>query len=163
MKQLSQAFVVLCSLIPTWSTSTAFARPDAAWPPAHDTPVELDDAVDADAVLGEWWTEGKGARVKIVKTTRGSYEVVLLDGNQADNKDVENPDPKLRERKLRGIVLIWNLRFDGEEYVDGYAYNPRDGETYRAKMWLKGPSTLRLRGYLAVPFLGLSQDWTRAN
>jgi uncharacterized protein (DUF2147 family) len=58
---------------------------------------------------------------------------------------------------------MWGLRFDGEEYVDGHCYNPRDGETYSVKMWITGPTSLRLRGYLAIPLLGQSQDWTRAS
>lgn len=123
----------------------------------------LDTAPKADALLGEWWTEGKEGRVKIVKTGSGLYEVVLLDGKDVEQKDVNNPDAKLRERKLRGIVLMWNLHFDGEEYVDGYCYNPRDGETYRVKMKITGPTTLKLRGYLAVPLFGQTQDWTRAS
>lgn len=127
------------------------------------TAERLDNAAKADAILGEWWTEGKEGRVKIVKASSGLYEVVLLDGKDVDKKDEENPDPKLRERKLRGIVLMWNLRFEDGEYVGGYCYNPRDGETYRVKMRLTGPTSLTLRGYLAVPLLGQSQDWARAN
>lgn len=155
-----RSFLTLVPLFITW--------------PCHAAPVEaplegelggsrrLDNTPKADELLGEWWTEGKEGRVKIVKTKSGLFEVVLLDGKDVDKKDENNPEPKLRERKLRGIVLMWNLRFDGEEYVDGYCYNPRDGETYRVKMKITGPSTLRLRGYLAVPLLGQSQDWTRA-
>jgi uncharacterized protein (DUF2147 family) len=121
-----------------------------------------DGASKADELLGEWWTEGKEGRVKIAKTKSGRYEVVLLDGKDIEKKDENNPDPKLRERTLRGIVLMWNLRFEDDEYVDGYCYNPQDGETYRVKMKITGPTTLRLRGYLAVPLLGKNQDWTRA-
>ncbi len=145
----------------------SFAHPSAMQPAFAEGSFPIGEMLDttptADALLGEWWTEGKEGRVKVVKTSKGLYEVVLLDGKDVDKKDENNPEPKLRERKLRGIVLMWNLRFDGEEYVDGYCYNPRDGETYRVKMKITGPTTLRLRGYLAVPLLGQSQDWTRAN
>lgn len=157
-------------------TAPAFAEPrpqrheaaPSTVPVAYGTPYltsgdALDNAPKADALLGEWWTEDKEGRVKIVKTSSGLYEVVLLDGKDVEQKDVNNPDAKLRERKLRGIVLMWNLRFDGEEYVDGYCYNPRDGETYRVKMKLTGATTLKLRGYLAVPLFGQTQDWTRAS
>lgn len=123
----------------------------------------LDSTVKPDAILGEWWTERKEGRVKIVKDSRDLYEVILLDGKDADKPDVENPDAKLRGRKLRGILLMWGLRFDGEEYVDGRCYNPRDGETYRVKMRVTGPTTLTLRGYLGIPLLGQSQEWTRSN
>lgn len=122
----------------------------------------LDAALPADSILGNWWSEGKEGLLKIVKTRSGLYEVVLLDGKDADKKDVNNPDPKLRDRKLKGVVIMWHLRFEDGEYVDGYCYNPRDGNTYRVKMKVLGPTSLRLRGYLAIPLLGQSQDWTRA-
>jgi uncharacterized protein (DUF2147 family) len=112
--------------------------------------------------VGNWWTEGKEGLMKIVKTKSGLYEVLLLEGKDADKKDVNNPDPKLRERKLRGLVIMWHLRFEDGEYVDGYCYNPRDGNIYRVKMKITGPASLRLRGYLAIPLLGQNQDWTRA-
>jgi uncharacterized protein (DUF2147 family) len=100
--------------------------------------------------------------MKIVKSKSGRYEVIIISGKDEDKKDVKNPNAKLRERKLKGIVIMWNLRFEDGEYIDGYCYNPRDGNTYRVKMKVIGPSTLHMRGYLAIPLLGQSQDWTRA-
>jgi uncharacterized protein (DUF2147 family) len=88
--------------------------------------------------------------------------VILVGGKDADKKDVNNPDEKLRDRKLRGVVIMWHLTFDDGEYVDGYCYNPRDGDTYRVKMKMLSKSALRLRGYLGITLLGQSQDWTRA-
>ncbi len=122
----------------------------------------LDTTFPTDSILGNWWSEGKEGLLKIVKTKAGLYEVVMVDGVDADKKDVKNPDPKLRDRTLRGIVIMWHLRFEDGEYVDGYCYNPRDGHTYRVKMKVTGPKSLTLRGYLLVPLLGQSQDWTRA-
>jgi uncharacterized protein (DUF2147 family) len=116
----------------------------------------------ADSLLGEWWTEGKEGRMKIVKTKTGHFEVILLDGKDANKKDVNNPNEKLRDRKLRGLVIMWHLRFEDGEYVDGYCYNPRDGNVYRVKMKVESATTLKLRGYLAVPLLGQTQEWTRA-
>jgi len=116
----------------------------------------------ADSILGNWWSEGKEGLLKIVKTKSGRYEVVVLDGKDADDKDVNNPDPKLRNRKLRGVTIMWNLRFEDGEYVDGYCYNPRDGNTYRVKMKVLTQTSLRLRGYLGISLLGQNQEWTRA-
>jgi uncharacterized protein (DUF2147 family) len=117
----------------------------------------------ADSILGNWWSEGKEGLLKVVKTKTGKYEVIIVDGKNADAKDVKNPDPKLRNRKLRGLVIMWHLRFVEGEYIDGYCYNPEDGNTYRVKMKLTSQTTLELRGYLAIPLLGKSQVWTRAN
>lgn len=131
---------------------------DVGAPPAESR----DAALSADSILGNWWSEGKDGLLKVVKTKSGKYEVVIVDGKNADDKDVNNPDPKLRDRKLRGLVIMWHLRFEDGEYVDGYCYNPQDGNTYRVKMKMTSATTLRIRGYLAVPLLGKSQDWTRA-
>ncbi|HEX4335760.1 MAG TPA: DUF2147 domain-containing protein [Polyangiaceae bacterium] len=153
--------VLLAALVSLSSSSL----PAHAAPPARETSsgaVPLDTAFAADSLIGTWWTEGKEGLMKIVKTKSGLFEVLLQDGKDADKKDVNNPDPKLRDRKLKGIVIMWHLRFEDSEYVDGYCYNPRDGNTYRVKMKVTGPSSLRLRGYLAIPLLGKNQDWTRA-
>jgi hypothetical protein len=106
---------------------------------------------------------GKEGKMKIEKTKSGRYQVIIVSGKDEDKKDVKNPDPKQRERKLKGIVIMWNLKFEDGEYVDGYCYNPRDGNTYRVKMKITGKNSLRIRGYLLVPLLGQSQDWVRAS
>lgn len=155
--------------IATMITATALLLPPshaahAASPSGEASPGAdpLDTALPDDSLVGTWWTEGKEGLMKIVKTKSGLFEVVLQDGKDADKKDVNNPDPKLRDRKLRGVVIMWHLRFEDGEYTGGYCYNPRDGNIYRVKMKLTGPSTLRLRGYLGIPLLGKTQDWTRA-
>ena len=140
--------------------ASAHAAPPSA---GADVGAALSDtSFPADSLVGNWWTEGKEGLMKIVKTKSGLFEVILLDGKDADKKDVNNPNPKLRERKLKGMVIMWHLRFEDGEYTDGYCYNPRDGNIYRVKMRITGPASLRLRGYLGIPLLGQSQDWTRA-
>jgi uncharacterized protein (DUF2147 family) len=139
--------------------------PAHAAPPSAETIFgadRLETSYPAEALEGKWWTEGKEGLMKIQKTKSGRYEVILLGGKEEDKKDVNNPNPKLRERKLKGIVIMWNLKFEDGEYVDGYCYNPRDGNTYKVKMKMTGRDSLRLRGYLLVPLLGQNQDWTRA-
>ena len=136
------------------------AASDALLLDAPAVPLETTPA--ADTVLGNWWSEGKEGLMRIEKTQSGRFQVRVLDGKDADKHDSNNPDPKLRTRKLRGIVIMWNLRFEDGEYVDGYCYNPRDGNTYRVKFKLLSATQLRLRGYLAVPLFGQSQQWTRA-
>jgi uncharacterized protein (DUF2147 family) len=141
------------------STPALWARAaEPILPPSGDHAEPLATAPPADSILGSWWS----GLLKIVKTKSGLYEVLIQDGKDADKKDVNNPDPKLRDRKLRGVVIMWHLRFEDGEYIDGYCYNPRDGNTYRVKMKITGPTSLRLRGYLGISLLGQNQDWTRA-
>ena len=112
-----------------------------------------------DAIVGEWWTEGKEGRIRFVRSPDGTYTGIIA-GNDAGT-DVNNKDPALRKRRLLGAVIIWHLRPDDGEYVDGYVYNPRNGETYRIKAELTGKATLKIRGYLGISLFGQSQTWTR--
>jgi uncharacterized protein (DUF2147 family) len=113
------------------------------------------------AILGEWWTEGKDGRIRFVRAEDGTYQGVLVWGNNP-GKDVNNKDPKRRNLSVIGMVLMWHLRYDDGEYVDGYVYNPRDGDTYRMKAELKGANALKIRGYLGIQLFGQSQMWARA-
>ena len=150
---------------------TAAALVSASLTPAHAAPpsaetnfdaAPLETSYPAQTIEGKWWTEGKEGLMKIEKTKSGRFQVILLGGKEENKKDLNNPDPKQRERKLKGIVIMWNLKFEDGEYVDGYCYNPRDGNTYRVKMKILSQNSLRIRGYLLVPLLGQSQDWARA-
>lgn len=155
MKLATLIAAALASVPAPGSFALDTVRADSSTIPLETTPA-------ASAILGNWWSEGKDGLMKIEQTKTGLFQVRVLDGKDADKKDVNNPDPKLRDRVLRGIVIMWNLRFDDGEYVDGYCYNPRDGKTYRVKFKLLSANELKLRGYLAVPLLGQSQIWTRA-
>ena len=157
---MKTASIVAAAVLLSMSPVPAHAAPPLAETNFGAAPLEI--SYPADTLVGNWWTEGKEGKMKIEKTKSGRFQVILLGGKEENKKDVNNPDPKLRDRKLKGIVIMWNLKFEDGEYVDGYCYNPRDGNTYRVKMKITGPNTLRLRGYLLVPLLGQSQDWTRA-
>jgi uncharacterized protein (DUF2147 family) len=117
-----------------------------------------------ESILGEWCTqkeEGRPpARVKFVQSPDGTY-MGILSWSADPKKDVNNKDPKLRDRPLVGIVLMWHLKYDDGEYVDGYVYNPEDGATYRTKAEVLGPETLKVRGYIGISLFGQSKTWSR--
>lgn len=130
---------------------------------AHaEAPKPSADKLGPEALVGEWWTEKKDGKVKFQKLKDGTYWGVLSwSAESPPRKDSKNPDPKLRDRLLVGIVLIWNLRYEDGEFVDGKVYNPNDGNTYRMKVKVVDPSTLTIRGYAALPVFGSSQTWTK--
>jgi uncharacterized protein (DUF2147 family) len=117
-----------------------------------------------EAILGEWWTEKEdkrpSAKVKFVLAQDGTYTGILA-WSPESKKDVNNKDPKLRDRPVVGIVLMWNLRYDDGEYTGGYVYNPEDGGTYRFKAEVLTPQSLKIRGYLGIALFGQTQKWSR--
>lgn len=153
------------AVIATMALCSALLFGVGGTPPARaQQPVPEDQATTPppDAIVGEWWTEGKEGRIRFVRSPDGTYAGILVGGNDPGT-DVNNKDPAVRKRPLLGSVLMWHLRPEDGEYVDGYVYNPRNGETYRMKAELTGKTTLKIRGYLGISLLGQSQIWTRAN
>lgn len=116
--------------------------------------------LDERAIVGEWWTENRDGRIRFFKAVTGTYTGKLA-WSKSPRKDVENDDPALRSRSVIGIVLIWKLRYEDGEYVDGYVYNPEDGNTFRIDAKALSHDKLEIRGYMGISLLGQSQVWTR--
>jgi|HubBroStandDraft_6_1064221.scaffolds.fasta_scaffold935508_2 uncharacterized protein (DUF2147 family) len=117
-----------------------------------------------DAIAGEWCTQKEEnrapGRIRFVRADDGTYTGVISWSAEPKN-DVHNKDPKLRGRPLVGTVLMWHLRYEDGEYVDGYVYNPEDGGTYRVNAEVLSPESLKIRGYLGISLFGQTKLWSR--
>jgi uncharacterized protein (DUF2147 family) len=156
-RSIAAIAVALAGAIGAPSASLADAsRPDDAIPLATKFPAET--------ILGEWTTPAEEnrppGRVKFVRAQDGTY-LGILSWSADPRKDAHNKDPNLRDRSLVGIVLIWHLRYDDGEYVDGSIYNPEDGGTYRLKAEVLSPDSLKVRGYLGISLFGQNRVWSR--
>ncbi len=132
---------------------------------------------DRDAIVGLWRTEPSedgAAIVKIVrdgKTYRGT--IVWLEkpvyGPDEERPgqpkvDLNNPDPKLRERPVLGLEILEGFRYDGRgKWKKGTIYDPSNGKTYKCKMWLEDPDTLKVRGFIGFSLLGRNATWKRVD
>jgi uncharacterized protein (DUF2147 family) len=121
-----------------------------------------------DAIIGEWWTENNQGRVSFARYNDGTYRGTTTccehkHDKENPNIDIHNPKPELRNRSTVGIVLIWNLKYEDGQYIDGHVYNPRDGKTYRMKIQIIDKETLKIRGYMGIELLGQTQIWKRAH
>ena len=124
----------------------------------------------ADRVLGIWLTGEKNSQVEIYKTPAGTYEGKLvwlnepLDDNGRPKRDTENPDRSLQSRPLKGLILLKDFNYNARanEWKDGTIYDPENGRTYSAYMWMDDNNTLNIKGFvLGMRFLGRSTKWTR--
>jgi uncharacterized protein (DUF2147 family) len=68
--------------------------------------------------------------------------------NGQPKTDHENPNPALRDRPLIGLLLLSNMKPDGENKWRGTIYNPDDGRTYSASMRLDG-NRIKVKGCVA--------------
>jgi uncharacterized protein (DUF2147 family) len=124
----------------------------------------------ADAVLGNWFNEEKDAKIEIYKNGNKYYGKIvwLKEPNNEKGQpktDTKNPDEKLRNRKIIGLVIMEHFVYEDKEWVDGKIYDGKSGKTYNCKMKLKDSNILDVRGYLGAAWMGLGRttSWTRAN
>ena len=121
--------------------------------------------ISPDNIVGVW--QCVDYKIEIFRS-EGSYSAKLLwskDMFEADGKtpkkDVKNPNEKLRNRSIQGIVHISALIFKDGEYVDGKLYSVQDGNTYNLKAKLKSVNDLETRGYKGIPMIGKTFNWKR--
>lgn len=122
-------------------------------------------AVDARAadVLGTWMTPTRNGVVEIFSCGASVCgRLVSSDGLKADPglKDVNNTDPALRGRALKGLVILQGFKGSGGSWSGGQIYNADDGKVYSASLTLDADGTLKVRGCVVVP-LCKTQTWTR--
>ena len=108
---------------------------------------------------GTWLTQSGDSRVRIAKCGAALCGTIISSTYQ---KDVNNPDPKLRDRNMVGVQMISDIRPSSDGY-SGQLYNPQDGKTYTGKLKVMSPTTLQLSGCVLGGLICRSQTWTKAN
>ena len=118
----------------------------------------------AEDVLGTYWFPERNGTVELYEKN-GRYYGKVLTFDTPNQKDENNPDPKLRERQFVGIDMFENFRFDAEEqqWVDGTVYDATDGSTYSSYLWFEGDdrATLWGRGYIGISLFGRTERFDR--
>ena len=120
-------------------------------------------AGDENAIEGIWETD-TGGYVQIHKEGDAWVGTVVGSRSGEARYDTENPDEKLRGRRLLGVTVLKGLEYAGDnEWDDGSIYSPDNGKTYSARATLTDENTLEARGYLGISLLGRSQTWQRVD
>jgi len=128
-----------------------------------------------DAIVGLWKTEPDVHGYAIVQITRQGKRyngrIVWLEkplygpDEERPGKpkvDLNNSDPKLRERPILGLELVKSFVYNGKgKWKKGTIYDPNKGKTYKCKAWLADADTLKLRGYIGFSLLGRNATWKR--
>lgn len=118
----------------------------------------------AEPVTGRWLTAEKDAVIVIApcgKTMCGTIEKFLVPPPQGnDQRDINNPDPAKRKRRLLGIAILSSFSADGDLWR-GQIYDPKSGKTYRSIIRRKGANVLEVKGCLG-PFCQ-TQVWKKVS
>lgn len=117
-----------------------------------------------EAVFGLWRTPVDGGSVIRLEPCGASVcgRIVTSPRLRAfpDQTDVRNPDPALRRRALKDLLVLKVSPTGEGRWGDGWVYNPEEGATYRGVMERTADGRLRLKGCV-VALLCQTQTWVR--
>ena len=114
-----------------------------------------------DVILGEWLSQEKDGKISIYKQGDKYYGKISW-GKTPGKKDTNNPDAKLKNRDLIGLVILHDFKFTGSSWEDGKIYDPKSGKTYDCILKSKeNNKILEIRGYIGSPMFGRTATWTR--
>lgn len=150
---LTKQFLFLLCAASIWIT-TAFADPGA------------------DAILGQWMSTRRNVKVQVYK------EGIEFKGRvtwfkdsddpgkpMATRTDENNPDPKLRQRKVLGMQVLSRLRYNASSgrWEHGKIYDPKTGRLWSSVAYLDEGGVLNVKGYWQFEFIGRTMRFRRVS
>jgi uncharacterized protein (DUF2147 family) len=125
------------------------------------------EVMAAESPIGRWNTidEKSGKVTSVVEVyDQGGKVFGKITGLTEPNDDKGKPrictkcPGSDKDKPVVGLVIVKNLRLDGEHYKEGTIMDPEDGKVYKAEMWLE-QGKLKVRGYLGLFYR--TQTWVR--
>jgi uncharacterized protein (DUF2147 family) len=114
----------------------------------------IDDNTGQPHGLVELYMEGDELKGRIVDTFPAP-------GEPADPTCIKCRGER-KDQPVKGMVFLWGLTRDGDQWRGGEILDPANGEVYDAKLKVvEGGAKLEVRGFLGLSLLGRTQVWLR--
>lgn len=114
-------------------------------------------------ITGIWATGSEGGRVEIYRCGAALCGRVVGAARLRDNpdlRDVRNSDAKLRQRRIKGLVVLKGFTGGPVEWKGGPVYDPETGDgASRGYLKLLAIGKLELKG--CVAFICRTKIWTK--
>ncbi len=123
--------------------------------------------LQAQNVLGKWKTidDETGREKSIVEIYEKNgllYGKILeLLGEKNKNAVCSACSGKNKNKPYVGLVIITDLKKDGDEWSGGKILDPKTGKEYKCHIALESADKLKVRGYLGISLIGRTQYWQR--
>ncbi|CAN5317369.1 DUF2147 domain-containing protein [soil metagenome] len=123
----------------------------------------------AEDIAGTWLTADKEGHIKIYSSYGKFYGLITWLKNPIDPEtgktqlDINNNDPKLRNRPVMHLLVLTDLVFDKalNKWKDGKIYDPKSGTTAELLCNMPQDDILQMHFYLRIQELGKTSLWTR--
>lgn len=118
-------------------------------------------------VFGKWKTiddeTGEAKSIVEVYQQNGKVygKVIEILNPAKKNSTCDNCEGENKGKPIQGLVILRDLKKDGNEYSGGTILDPTKGKVYKALIALEEPNKLKVRGYIGFSLIGRSQYWER--
>ncbi|WP_309891989.1 DUF2147 domain-containing protein [Archangium sp.] len=93
----------------------------------------------------------------------GKIEKLYREPTEEQNPLCDKCEGTLKNQPITGMVILRDLKKDGDEWTGGTILDPANGKTYKCKIAVQdGGKKLKVRGYIGMALLGRTQHWVRA-
>ncbi|HEX7340614.1 MAG TPA: DUF2147 domain-containing protein [Rhodanobacteraceae bacterium] len=108
--------------------------------------------------------------IQITETNHQLYGTVLKVMNMSPEQIARDGNPPIctqcsdqrHNQPIEGMVIMWGLHADGDQWDGGHVLDPTSGKIYKVKLTLvDGGAKLKVRGYMGFSWLGRTQVWQR--
>lgn len=132
----------------------------------------LKSQITENAILGKWMADDKSVMVEIYKLgTEFHAKVLWFDERLGsgppmnERRDVKNPNPALRNRKLIGMEVLSGLKYNPRNkcWEHGKIYEGVYGRTWDSMAFFNEKGMLKVRGYWKFEWIGKSIAFHKVN
>ncbi len=119
-------------------------------------------ALSPQDVYGVWRHPDNGSLIQIYPCD-GAICAKVMSVADPNRKDVNNPDPALRDRPIVGIVIWRHAKETARLQWSGSAYNPLDGATHYGTLHLTGDTALVVASCNLNVMPCFERTWTKVS
>ncbi|MGF1453333.1 MAG: DUF2147 domain-containing protein [Opitutales bacterium] len=113
-----------------------------------------------EAVMGVYWAPDKDAKIAVRISDDGTLQgrLIAVQPRRVNQRDEFNPDESIRNRRVLGIDIMRDFRYDADDgrWEDGRLYDPKEGKFYKGHLWLED-GDLKARGYVGFSLFGRTE------
>ena len=125
----------------------------------------LSVTLNGQTIIGQWETyddktKEKTAVIEIYQTDNLYFGKIVKSFSLEKNALCENCKGINKNKPIIGLVIIENIKKDGNEFNGGTVLDPENGQTYKCNLKLIN-NKLEVRGYIGFSLLGRTQYWVR--
>lgn len=134
--------------------------------------IALSAQYSEDDVLGKWIAEDRSVAVEVFKVNQNfRAKVVWFDDRLGsgipmhERKDTDNPNPKLRHRKIIGMEILEGLKYKpgSQSWENGKIYDATSGRYWDSSARITKTGLLKVRGYWKFKWIGKTMTFIKIN